>query len=38
MGVFVCVLTDRLVFDGGTGYAEIQLAVLFDAGIDQSLH
>lgn len=30
--------TDRLVFDGGAGHAEVQLAVLFDAGIDQSLH
>lgn len=33
-----CAATDRLVFDGGAGHAEVQLAVLFDAGIDQSLH
>lgn len=30
--------TDRLVFDGGTGDAQVQLAILFDAGVDQSLH
>lgn len=30
--------TDRLVFDGGAGHAEVKLAVLLDAGIDQSLH
>lgn len=36
--VCACVLTDRLVFDGGAGHTEVQLAVLFDAGIDQSLH
>lgn len=36
--VCVCVSTDRLVFDGGTRYTEVQLAVLLDAGIDQSLH
>lgn len=34
----VCVPTDRLVFDGGAGHTEVQLAVLFNAGIDQSLH
>lgn len=33
-----CAPADRLVFDGGAGHAEVQLAVLFDAGIDQSLH
>lgn len=38
MCAFVCVPTDRLVFDGGAGHTEVQLAVLFDAGIDQSLH
>lgn len=38
MGAFVCVPTDRLVFDGGAGHTEVQLAVLFNAGIDQSLH
>lgn len=36
--VCVCVPTDRLVFDGGAGHAEVQLAILLDAGIDQSLH
>lgn len=30
--------TDRLVFDGRAGHTEVQLSVLFDAGIDQSLH
>lgn len=38
MCVYVCTPTDRLVFDGGAGHAEVQLAVLLDAGIDQSLH
>lgn len=36
--MYVHAPTDRLVFDGGAGHAEVQLAVLFDAGIDQSLH
>ena len=27
----------RLVFDGGTGHAEVQLAVLLDAGVNQGL-
>lgn len=34
----ICVLTDRLVFNGGAGYAEIQFTVLLYAGVDQSLH
>lgn len=34
----ICVLTDRLVFNGGAGHAEIQFAVLLYAGVDQSLH
>lgn len=38
MCAFVCVPTDRLVFDGGARHTEVQLAVLFDARIDQSLH
>lgn len=38
VGVGVCAPIDRLVFDGGAGHAEVQLAVLFNAGIDQSLH
>lgn len=36
--VCVCAPTDRLVFDGGAGHTEVQLAVLLDAGIDQGLH
>lgn len=36
--VCVCAPTDRLVFDGGAGHAKVELAVLLDAGIDQSLH
>lgn len=38
MCVCVHAPTDRLVFDGGAGHAKVQLAVLFDASIDQSLH
>lgn len=34
----MCVFTDRLVFDGRTGHTEVKLAILLDAGIDQSLH
>lgn len=26
------------VFDGGTGYTQVELAILLDAGIDQSLN
>lgn len=29
--------THRLVLDGGAGDAQVQLAVLLDAGVDQSL-
>lgn len=36
--VRACTPTDRLVFDGGAGHTEVQLAVLLDAGVDQSLH
>lgn len=28
----------RFVFDGGTGYTQVELAILLDAGIDQSLN
>lgn len=38
MRMCMWVSTDRLVFDGGAGHTEVQLAVLLDAGIDQSLH
>lgn len=38
IGELRCVPTNRLVFNGGAGHAEVQLAVLFDAGINQSLH
>ena len=27
----------RFVFDGGTGHTQVELPVLFDAGVDQSL-
>lgn len=30
--------THRLVFDGGAGDAQVKLAILLDAGIDQSLN
>ena len=30
--------TYRFVLDGGAGYAQVELAILFDAGIDQSLN
>lgn len=36
--ISLCVLTDWLVFDGGAGHAEVQLAVLLDAGVNQGLH
>lgn len=36
--VCLCACTDRLVFDGGAGHTEVQLAVLLDAGVNQSLH
>lgn len=34
----ICAPTDWLVFDGGAGHAKVELAVLLNAGIDQSLH
>lgn len=36
--VRACAPTDWLVFDGGAGHTEVQLAILLDAGIDQGLH
>lgn len=31
-------LAYRFVFDGGTRYTQVELAVLLDAGIDQGLN
>lgn len=28
----------RFVFDGGTGYTQVELAILLDAGVDQGLN
>lgn len=28
----------RFVFDGGTGYTQVELPVLLDAGVDQGLN
>ena len=30
--------TYRFVFDGGTGYTQVELAILLDAGVDQGLN
>lgn len=30
--------THRFVFDGRTGYTQVELAVLFDAGVNQGLN